>query len=184
MLKCASWDSFYKRTDQTNIGKAIPAPLLLPLNNFQTHQRFIVQLHSPQKKTKWINNKHVSLKYFVPVLNIFRERWAWRSDWKRLSDSGWGRSLGLWWFSRMGTSSKFVHFLPLLLLLPFLLVGGESQNKNRGQIFLDCLHGKICRNCAKLFVALNCFKWYLKSQGTFENKTNLFHSKLCSYSET
>ena len=136
------------------------------------------------KKTKWINNKHVSLKYFVPVLNIFRERWAWRSDWKRLSDSGWGRSLGLWWFSRMGTSSKFVHFLPLLLLLPFLLVGGESQNKNRGQIFLDCLHGKICRNCAKLFVALNCFKWYLKSQGTFENKTNLFQSKLCTYSET
>ena len=41
---------FTKRTGQTNIGKAIPAPFL-PLNNFQTHCIFIVvQLHPPRKQ--------------------------------------------------------------------------------------------------------------------------------------
>ena len=34
------------------------------------------------KKMSWTKNLHFSPKYFVPVLNISRERWAWRSDWK------------------------------------------------------------------------------------------------------
>ena len=119
-----------------------------------------LNLH-PSQKQKVMDNKCLSWilcsLHLKSALNIFREWWAWRSDWKRLSDSGW-EGAGDWWFSKMGASSRFFHFLPLLL--NFLLVAGESQDKNRGQIFLDCLHGEIswlfqCRVGHKLFVALN-----------------------------